>query len=253
MRQHTQTLQKQISLFTNQELTSLQVGFHASHFQLPDSERVHRTNAIYGRRCLEQYAKLNRHSSWEKMLPELLIGTGVWCSNRCRLTLSMKGTRYKRIYFLLRAWVPRMPGIESGLLPTVTAMMPGDVDMEKLDLRRAKCKLQKKNGNGFGPNLNELAKKGLLPTPTTSLGGANHKSGCVRREHGVNLIGTIKSLMPTPIVSDWKGSKIKRKGKSQLSETIGASSQLNPLFVMDMMGFPTDWTVLPFLNGEGKV
>jgi hypothetical protein len=30
----------------------------------------------------------------------------------------------------------------------------------------------------------------------------------------------------------------------------GRSSQLNPQFVMEMMGFPTDWTLLPFLSGE---
>lgn len=31
------------------------------------------------------------------------------------------------------------------------------------------------------------------------------------------------------------------------------TSQLNPLFVAEMMGFPPDWTELPFLNGEKKV
>jgi len=30
----------------------------------------------------------------------------------------------------------------------------------------------------------------------------------------------------------------------------GTSSQLNPRFVMEMMGFPPNWTELPFLNGE---
>jgi len=30
----------------------------------------------------------------------------------------------------------------------------------------------------------------------------------------------------------------------------GKTSQLSPQFVMEMMGFPTDWTLLPFLNGE---
>jgi hypothetical protein len=29
----------------------------------------------------------------------------------------------------------------------------------------------------------------------------------------------------------------------------GQNSQLNPLFVAEMMGFPPDWTVLPFLSG----
>ena len=30
----------------------------------------------------------------------------------------------------------------------------------------------------------------------------------------------------------------------------GAGSRLNPLFVAEMMGFPVDWTVLPFQSGE---
>lgn len=32
----------------------------------------------------------------------------------------------------------------------------------------------------------------------------------------------------------------------------GRSSQLNPLFVSEMMGFPVNWTVLPFLPGAEK-
>ena len=35
-------------------------------------------------------------------------------------------------------------------------------------------------------------------------------------------------------------------------QTHGKTSQLNPQFVAEMMGFPTDWTILPFLNGETK-
>jgi hypothetical protein len=35
--------------------------------------------------------------------------------------------------------------------------------------------------------------------------------------------------------------------------TSGSNSQLNPRFVLEMMGFPPDWTELPFLSGETKV
>jgi hypothetical protein len=35
-------------------------------------------------------------------------------------------------------------------------------------------------------------------------------------------------------------------------QTGGGTSQLNPQFVMEMMGFPTDWTELPFRNGDKK-
>ena len=34
---------------------------------------------------------------------------------------------------------------------------------------------------------------------------------------------------------------------------LGAGSQLNPHFVAEMMGFPLNWTDLPFLSGEKKV
>jgi hypothetical protein len=33
-------------------------------------------------------------------------------------------------------------------------------------------------------------------------------------------------------------------------EQTSKCSQLSPQFVMEMMGFPKDWTELPFLNGE---
>jgi len=33
-------------------------------------------------------------------------------------------------------------------------------------------------------------------------------------------------------------------------QKIGKTFQLNPQYVCEMMGFPIDWTVLPFQNGE---
>jgi len=37
------------------------------------------------------------------------------------------------------------------------------------------------------------------------------------------------------------------------TQTISKTSQLNPRFVAEMMRFPTNWTELPFQNGEIKV
>ena len=37
---------------------------------------------------------------------------------------------------------------------------------------------------------------------------------------------------------------------SNQQDASSKNSQLSPQFVMEMMGFPTDWTLLPFLNGE---
>jgi hypothetical protein len=33
----------------------------------------------------------------------------------------------------------------------------------------------------------------------------------------------------------------------------GKSSQLNPLFVQEMMGFPETWLISPFQTGQNKV
>jgi len=49
----------------------------------------------------------------------------------------------------------------------------------------------------------------------------------------------------------------KNAENSNLAEQIahkigGGTSHLNPQFVAEMMGFPTDWTILPFQSGETK-
>ena len=152
------------------------------------------------------------------------------------------------------------------LLPTPTAMMPGDQDMRKLDARRERVKQEKGNGNGFGVSLNELAKKGLLPTPmasdatTGAIIGKNDQfittgNGTPRKinQNGTNGsigLGRHAQMFPTPQARDFKGQCAKTQ--SCLPNHFG-TSQLNPLFVAEMMGFPPDWTVLPFQNGDKKV
>lgn len=67
-------------------------------------------------------------------------------------------------------------------------------------------------------------------------------------------------LLPTPTARDWKGAPtlehFARKGKNPQQGSLpdffaqaGRSFQLNPLFVAEMMGFPVNWTVFPFLPG----
>jgi hypothetical protein len=80
----------------------------------------------------------------------------------------------------------------------------------------------------------------------------------------------VMGMLPTPQAFDWNSAqtkekyderKLKEKSKGvnlhlplkQLAVNLnptGKTSQLSPQFVMEMMGFPTDWTELPFLNGE---
>jgi hypothetical protein len=97
------------------------------------------------------------------------------------------------------------------------------IDLDKIAERRAKGI----NGNGFGMTLKEMARRGLLPTPTLS----DAKGGATRtdpKRQNDMLAYTIHGLM----------------GEA------GKTSLLNPRFSLEMMGFPEDWTLLPFLNGE---
>jgi hypothetical protein len=70
-------------------------------------------------------------------------------------------------------------------------------------------------------------------------------------------------MLPTPQATDFKGGataeSYEKRGRGErndlrtwasFQERTGKTSQLNPQFVLEMMGFPPNWTVLPFRNGE---
>lgn len=158
------------------------------------------------------------------------------------------------------------------LLPTPTVMDTNCGDLEKIDQRRTRAKESKINGNGFGVTIGELANRGLLPTPrTTDVEGGKinnldiSETGKFSRtnskgvRHGVKLRDVVENVMlPTPRASEFKGtgpigssSHDHRLDRGYLDATMqeitGESGQLNPLFVSEMMGFPVDWIVLPFM------
>ena len=59
-------------------------------------------------------------------------------------------------------------------------------------------------------------------------------------------------------VESLKSHKKKNAEQSNLAEQIahkvgGGTSQLNPLFVAEMMGYPLEWLTLPFLSQSGEV
>lgn len=180
------TSQKQISLFTEDQLTSLREVSHVNPTQPQESDLERKTNAIYGLRCLEQFEKFNHVGLWAKTFSGLLIGMEGWYSKRCKLTWKMKGTKYNRLYFQLFPSTHHTEETEFGL---------------------------------------------LLKTPTAS----DKNGGCTRSnpkmQYGSSLVNQIHGLT---------------NGRP------GKTSQLNTRFVMEMMGFPTDWTELPFLSGEAN-
>jgi hypothetical protein len=159
----------------------------------------------------------------------------------------------------------RTEEIGFGLLPTPTTQEPAS-ECEVNETGRRKTT----NGTGsHGLNIGRMAAMGLLPTPTSvqrehpervdalKATGAQTMFSRANGEQRPNSIIDhlhFHGMLPTPMASD-NGDKVtgleNQNSMVKIArEMTGQTSQLNPLFVAEMMGFPTDWTVLPFLNGE---
>ena len=146
------------------------------------------------------------------------------------------------------------------LLPTPTAIDGGTGRINKSLSPNAKER----------PTLALSAKMGLLPTPMASdihhakrvkdLKNAGAKTMASRRNgsNRPNGLMDFHGMLPTPTASCHNPgtAKDRKDGSPRTSELnhlcarlIGKTSLLNPLFVAEMMGFPPDWTVLPFQSG----
>ena len=205
------------------ELMSSPVDSPVSRSVLREREKAKRTNATCGRRCLELSESVV-HDTWlAKMSKVLLGGRTEWFSKRCALTWKILGTPSNRILYQL---VPRtLPtnGCEFGLLLTPTTIERA----EHPDEMRAEAKGYK-NGTKFNSLMSQI------------------------------VYGT--SMLPTPTAQQERSNPSVDRGKGNLSDEIakryeigGKTSQLSPLFVEEMMGFPKNWTALPFQSGEDKV
>ena len=106
----------------------------------------------------------------------------------------------------------------------------------------------------------------LLPTPTTQDGWNSTLPPSQAKRNSIPAYA-INGLLPTPSSNKVNGLDLNNKSlagrnKGNLEEAVakmiasqptdGQPSQLNPLYVADMMGFPPCWTALPFLSGEKK-
>ena len=118
------------------------------------------------------------------------------------------------------------------LLPTPTATdatRGGEIVTSRRKIRPS--------GTEYSVTLNDLAKSGLLPTPV-----ASDKNGGSTR--------TDPSRQFTCALQDYVHGVAQEKNKS----LIGRSSQLNPRFTLEMMGFPVRWLDDPYLipNGDKR-
>ena len=104
----------------------------------------------------------------------------------------------------------------------------------------------------------------LLPTPTSIDSGSgriNKSPSPGAKERPTIALAAKMGLLPTPNAQESRGNVNRDRGKRNLTDEIskiiphfpptdGATSQLNPLFVQEMMGFPYLWTELPFQSGD---
>ena len=131
-------------------------------------------------------------------------------------------------------------------------------------------RIERKLDQGWAVGLNDRATLGMLPTPNAVEGTKYAKTYNPKSQMGSGLTAmAVNGMLPTPragIVEglDLYNPNIATRGKGNLEEAVsklltsnrdsvseeehGMTSQLSPLFVEEMMGFPTGWILLPFLR-----
>ena len=272
---------------TLDELISSQEGSPANPTHSLESERERKTNATCGPRCCALFENAPRATSWAKTFAALLVGMEGWYSKRCALTWKLVGTPYNRSYFQLQALAHHTEEIASGLLLTPTSTERCE---HPDDMRARAEKNGYKNGtkynsltsqivygmlptpiagdwkgqrrsDGTASMLSGKASLGMLPTPTSfdyNTPRSQEAWDRAKEKHGDALQNPLKQMaafgmLPTPTAQE--GGKITGKEnqdsltKRARSQT-GKTSQLSPLFVEEMMGFPKNWTASPFQSGE---
>ena len=182
-------------------------------------------------------------------------------------TLSARDIPSSRLLFRLVPSVRHTAGTGYGLLPSVQTQglkrcnEKGSMEFFPLELPPTPTVMEdrrKPNGDSkrqekLMSNLNPYSIQKLLPTPTSIDGGSGRVNRSVSKnakDRPTIALAAKMGLLPTPTVSCQKEGcpKERKDGTPSTSELnhlfasrTGAVSQLNPLFVSDMMGFPIMW------------
>lgn len=284
------TLRKRTSRHGEEKLMFSQEDSRANLSASQAKEREQMIIATSGRKCLELYQKsdplgllvktLLASRRWWSPAKKLRWVRQAIYSKRITYTERKRDSRSKesamiskpkdiqsnRCLFQLAVSEHLTEETESGLLPTVqtqglkrcskkgkTEFLPLDLFPTPTALDRGSGRINKSMSPGAAdrPTLALAAKRGLLPTPMSTeithskrvrelkeAGGEtffSRKNGETRPNGLIDFL-TFHNLLPSET-----GNK----------KTNGKTSQLNPLFVAEMMGFPSMWTALPFLSPSG--
>lgn len=269
------TLQKQTSPSGEEKSMFSQVGFHANLSVSQEADLERTMTATSGRKCFGRYGRYSQLG----LLVKMLMVSSQWYSPAMRLkwdartvslkkvilrersrnlqsaecvrTLSERDIQSNRLLFQLvpseRHTDETGCGLWRELLKTPSTMDASD--------GLSKAKPNPKSGDS-GCLAQEIVNgyaftRGVLPTPQTHGLKVCNKDG---KTEFLNL-----ELLPTPKSQEARGNCSVNRKKSNLTDKIaeimsptGATSQLNPLFVAEMMGYPLDWLTLPFLSQSGE-
>lgn len=202
-----------------------------------DSEKDRRMTATSGRKCFAQYERYDPLG----LLVKTLVESSAWYNPAVKLQWKVKPLYLKRLT------KKRYSNKNTSLKPSAVILSKKDIPSSRLLFRLVPSK-RRTEGTGFS----------LLPTvQTQGLKVCNEKG----KTEFINL-----NMLPTPTSSDIKGSvsqksmirkdgRIRKDSLRNMPSIIGDygnGSQLNPLFVEEMMGFPLMWSVLPFLSQHGE-
>lgn len=219
-----------------------QADFLASHSLLPASEMERAMTVTSGLKCSEQYARYSPLGS----LVKTLLGSSRWYSPARRLTWDVRNISSRRITYTEKS-------NNSQSTPSVKTLSTQDIPSNRLLFRLVPSERP-----------TEEIGCGLLPTPTAIDKGTGrvNKSLSKKATERPTLAKAAKmQLLPTPKTQEARGNCSVNRNKFNLTDKIAElispisdASQLNPQFVAEMMGFPHDWTLTPFLsqNGEQK-
>ena len=272
MQKVIQTLQLRIFGSEGDGSTFSQEVSPASRFLSPASAEVRRTAVTSGLTCSVPFTRsgpvgllvrtLVASSRWYSPARRLTWDVSPLCSERISLytasgrntssrpsavILSVKDIPSSRCLFRLVPSVPRTEGTVSGLLPTPIAS----------DFKVRGPGSQQKG-------LPEIIREMLLPTPTATeihhwqrverwkrqgRTSMHETEDGEKNPNGLTDFLDFHGLLPTLEHIGRKGKNPRQGGLPDFFAQTGRSFQLNPLFVAEMMGFPTSWTVLPFLPG----
>ena len=194
-------------------------------------------------------------------------------STKSAQTSKPKDIPSNRLLFQLAVSERPTEGIESGLLPTPNAM---DLPHKDMEINERGRRNPKKGKTDHSLGLEDMAVAKLLPTPCSIEATKFTKTINPNSQMGQGLTAlAVNGLLPTPTAMEIKHYNrvkgLKEKGAKGMysrkngtlrpnglsdfldfnNQVGGKTSQLNPLFVEEMMGFPLMWTALPFLSPSG--